>query len=76
MNPFAVRLDDSARRAAAESDRRLAAGAARPLEGLPISVKDSQWLAGVPTSSGSRARADFVPQQTVGACSGCSTPVR
>jgi Asp-tRNA(Asn)/Glu-tRNA(Gln) amidotransferase A subunit family amidase len=67
VNPFAVRLDEQARRAAAESDRRLAAGAARPLEGLPISVKDSQWLAGVPTSSGSRARADFVPRRTAAA---------
>ena len=67
INPFAVRLDERARRAAAESDRRLADGAARPLEGLPISVKDSQWLAGVPTTSGSRARADFVPSSTVAA---------
>ena len=67
VNPFAVRMDEAAHRAAAEADRRLAGGAARPLEGLPISVKDSQWLAGVPTSSGSRARADFVPRQTVGA---------
>ncbi|HVH22684.1 MAG TPA: amidase family protein, partial [Pseudonocardia sp.] len=57
VNPFAVRMDDAAHRAAEESDRRLATGAARPLEGLPVSVKDSQWLAGVPTSSGSRARA-------------------
>jgi Asp-tRNA(Asn)/Glu-tRNA(Gln) amidotransferase A subunit family amidase len=67
VNPFAQWLPARARRAAAESDRRLAAGAARPLEGLPVSVKDSQWLAGVPTTSGSRARADFVPDRTVGA---------
>lgn len=67
VNPFAVRLDDSAFAAAEESDRRIAAGAARPLEGLPVSAKDSQWLAGVPTSSGSHARAGFVPQGTVGA---------
>ena len=67
VNPFAVRMDSAARRAAAESDRRIAAGTARPLEGLPVSAKDSQWLAGVPTTSGSRARADFVPSATVGA---------
>ncbi len=67
VNPFAIRLDDRAREAAAESDRRLADGTARPLEGLPISAKDSQWLAGVPTTSGSHARADFVPHRTVGA---------
>ncbi|WP_232668100.1 amidase [Pseudonocardia sp. TRM90224] len=67
VNPFAVRLDDTARAAAAESDRRIAAGTARSLEGLPISAKDSQWLAGVPTTSGSAARAGFVPDRTVGA---------
>lgn len=41
VNPLSVRLDDAACAAAAESDRRLAAGEARPLEGLPISAKDS-----------------------------------
>jgi Asp-tRNA(Asn)/Glu-tRNA(Gln) amidotransferase A subunit family amidase len=67
VNPFAVRLDERARANAVESDRRFADGTARPLEGLPLTAKDSQWLAGVPTTSGSHARADFVPTQTVGA---------
>jgi len=67
VNPFALRLDDAALAAAEESDERLRRGLARPLEGLPISAKDSQWLAGVPTTSGSLARADFVPTGTVGA---------
>ncbi len=67
LNPFALRLDESARRAAAESERRIAEGTARPLEGLPVSAKDSQWLAGVPTTSGSLARSGFVPTDTVGA---------
>jgi Asp-tRNA(Asn)/Glu-tRNA(Gln) amidotransferase A subunit family amidase len=67
VNPFAFRLDERARADAVESDRRLAEGTARPLEGLPLTAKDSQWLAGVPTTSGSLARADFVPTRTVGA---------
>lgn len=66
VNPFAVRLDDAAMEAAEESDRRIARGAARPLEGLPVSAKDSQWLAGVPTTTGSGARSGFVPRATVG----------
>lgn len=67
VNPFALRLDEQARADARESDRRIAAGLARPLEGLPVSAKDSQWLAGVPTGSGSRAGTGFVPSATVGA---------
>ena len=66
VNPFAVRLDERAFAAAAESDRRIAAGTARPLEGLPLTAKDSQWLAGVPTTSGSTA-PPVVPAHTVGA---------
>jgi Asp-tRNA(Asn)/Glu-tRNA(Gln) amidotransferase A subunit family amidase len=69
VNPFAVRLDERALAAAAESDRRLAGGRARPLEGLPVTAKDSQWMAGVPTTSGSRARAGWLPPGTVGAVS-------
>ena len=37
-----------------------------PLEGLPLTAKDSQWLAGVPTTSGSTA-PPVVPTHTVGA---------
>ena len=67
VNPFAVRLDERALAAAAESDRRIAAGAARSLEGLPVTAKDSQWMAGVPTTSGSHARDGWQPPGTVGA---------
>src|SRR5207248_835184 len=34
---------------------------------LPVSVKDSHWLAGVESTYGSRARVGFVPQETLGA---------
>ena len=34
-----------------------------PLEGVPISVKDNIFVAGMPATWGSRALADFVPSQ-------------
>jgi Asp-tRNA(Asn)/Glu-tRNA(Gln) amidotransferase A subunit family amidase len=64
LNPFAVRLDDRARHAARAADAALARGEGGPLCGIPLSIKDSHWLAGVTSASGSRALADFVPQET------------
>lgn len=46
--------------AAAEVDRRLAAGESLPLAGVPFTVKDNLWLGGRPASFGSRVFADFV----------------
>ncbi len=53
LNAFRVVLADSALAAAAEADRRRAAGAAAPLLGVPIAVKDDVDVAGVPTAFGS-----------------------
>ena len=46
LNPFAVRLDERARRAAAAADAALARGDGGPLCGIPLTIKDSHWLAG------------------------------
>ena len=47
--------------AAAESDRRIARGEARPLEGLPVSVKDAFNVAGFSASVGAPALRDRRP---------------
>lgn len=47
--------------AAAESDRRRAAGSARPLEGVPVSVKDLFDIEGRVTRAGSKVLADEAP---------------
>jgi amidase len=64
VNPFAVRLDERARRAAAAADAALARGDGGPLCGVPVTVKDSHYLAGVTAAAGSRAAAQFVPTGT------------
>src|SRR6478672_11314572 len=64
LNPFAVRLDDRAWRAAEAADKATARGEAGPLCGIPLTIKDSQWLAGTTSATGSRALADFVPGAT------------
>ncbi len=67
LNPFAVRLDDRARSAAAAADRSLRQGEGGPLCGVPVTIKDSQWLAGVESTSGSLAKPLFVPDRTCAA---------
>jgi len=47
---------------AAESDRRRAAGRARPLEGVPFTVKDSYMVEGLTVASGSPAFEHLVAQ--------------
>ncbi len=64
LNSFVAIDAEAARHAARDSDARLQAGAARsPLEGIPLSVKDSILVAGLPATWGSKAFADFVPER-------------
>ncbi len=64
LRPFSVLLETRARAAAEAADRRLADGTAGPLTGLPVTVKDSQWMAGVESTHGSRTMEGFVPAVT------------
>ena len=61
VNAFAAIDWDRALKAAADSDRRLAEGVARPLEGLPIAVKDLIDTRGIETRYGSPAYMGHVP---------------
>ena len=64
LNSFVALDEAGARKAAEESDARIRAGTVRSmLEGIPISVKDSILVAGLPATWGSRALTDFVPDR-------------
>ncbi len=64
LNPFALTLYGRARQAAQEADKKLGNGSGGRLCGLPITIKDSQYLAGYPCANGSNLLADFVPNET------------
>jgi Asp-tRNA(Asn)/Glu-tRNA(Gln) amidotransferase A subunit family amidase len=58
VNAFTVVLREEAMEQAREVDR---VRPDLPLAGVPVSVKDHVWLAGVPATNGSRALVDHVP---------------
>jgi Asp-tRNA(Asn)/Glu-tRNA(Gln) amidotransferase A subunit family amidase len=57
IGAFTVLTSEAALSQAAEVDRGERGG---PLAGVPISVKDHIWVAGLPATNGSRALADFL----------------
>ena len=61
LNAYITETPEKARAMAARSDGRIAAGAAGPLEGLPIGVKDIYCTEGVPTTAASHILDGFVP---------------
>ena len=63
LNAVAAVDGERVLRDAAEADRRRAAGDDGPLLGLPITIKDSLAVAGLPCLSGSVARAGHVPAE-------------
>ena len=64
LNPFALTLYSRARQAAQEADKKLAVGKGGRLCGLPVTIKDSQFLAGYPCANGSHILSDFIPTET------------
>ncbi len=64
LNPIALKLYSRARQAAQEADKKRASGKPGRLCGLPITIKDSQFLAGYPCANGSQVLSDFVPTET------------
>jgi Asp-tRNA(Asn)/Glu-tRNA(Gln) amidotransferase A subunit family amidase len=63
LNALTEVFGEAALAAAAASDARLARGAGGALEGVPVTVKDHIWMAGVRATNGSLALADFVPPE-------------
>ena len=62
LNTFIRLMPEAARAQANSADAELAAGHDRgPWHGLPIGLKDLLYTQGVPTTAGSAALADFVP---------------
>ncbi len=53
LNAFTYTYYDQALRAARRSEQRYIEGTARPLEGLPVAIKDEAYIKGLPTSNGS-----------------------
>ena len=62
LNAYITLAPERALAAAAESDARRAHGAARPLDGVPIAVKDVYCTEGVLTTAGSHILDGFVPR--------------
>ncbi|MEM7114294.1 MAG: amidase [Chloroflexota bacterium] len=64
INAFSFTYFDEALEAAKEAEKRYANGTARPLEGIPLAVKDESFIAGKITTNGSLLMQDFVPDKT------------
>ena len=63
-----VQMDAAAAwRAATDSDARFARGEARPLEGLPVTIKDCFEAAGLVTSVGAPALRNYIPKEDASA---------
>ncbi|MDE2135606.1 MAG: Asp-tRNA(Asn)/Glu-tRNA(Gln) amidotransferase subunit GatA [Alphaproteobacteria bacterium] len=61
LNAFVTETPERAAAMASESDARLAKGVVRPLEGLPLAIKDLFCTKGVRTTAGSNILSNFVP---------------
>src|SRR5277367_2958829 len=61
LNAFVTETPERALEMAAASDARIAKGEGRPLEGLPLAIKDLFCTKGVRTTAGSNILNNFVP---------------
>ena len=62
LNAFVTETPDLALKQAEDSDKRIADGSARELEGLPLAIKDLYCTKGVRTTASSKMLENFVPQ--------------
>ena len=61
VKAFVTVTEDLALQQAGEADRRIATGAAAPLTGIPMQLKDNMTTTGVATTCSSRMLEGFVP---------------
>ncbi len=61
LNAFITETPEVARRQADDSERRIRENKPRPVEGIPISIKDNFCTAGIRTTAGSRILENFTP---------------
>jgi aspartyl-tRNA(Asn)/glutamyl-tRNA(Gln) amidotransferase subunit A len=61
LNAFITETPEHALKMAEASDALIAKGDARPLEGLPLAIKDLFCTKGVRTTAGSRILSNFIP---------------
>ncbi len=61
LNAFVLETPGRARAMAAEADKHIAEGKARPLEGIPLGIKDMFCTEGVRTTAGSKILGNFAP---------------
>ena len=61
LNAFVTETPEKAMAMAAQSDARITKGEARPLEGLPLAIKDLFCTKGVKTTAGSNILNNFIP---------------
>src|ERR1044072_4328251 len=63
INAICVRDFQRGLQAAREADAALARGEKKPLLGIPLTVKESYNVAGLPTTWGNPAQKDFTPAE-------------
>ena len=61
LNAFVTETPERALEMAIASDVRIAHGETRPLEGLPLAIKDLFCTKGVRTTAGSNILSNFIP---------------
>ena len=61
LNAFVTETPEKALAMADASDARIAKGSVRPLEGLPLAIKDLFCTKGVRTTAGSNILSNFIP---------------
>ncbi len=64
LNCFCFTYPEDALAAAKTADQRLASGKARPLEGIPLAIKDFTPTRGKVTTRGSRLLENWVPERS------------